>query len=37
MIFYVNDGFDKRCLQDNIDFYNQLFDKKFPKKKSQKL
>ena len=29
MIFYVNDSFEKECLQDNIDFYNQLFDKKF--------
>ena len=32
MIFYINDSFDKRCLQDNIDFYNQLFDEKFPEK-----
>ena len=32
MIFYVNDSFEKECLQNDIDFYNQLFDKKFPKK-----
>ena len=32
MIFYVKDSFDKQCLRDNIDFCNQLFDKKFPKK-----
>lgn len=32
MIFYVEDSFDKECLRDNIDFYNQLFDKRFPKK-----
>lgn len=30
--FYIDDSFDKECLQSNIDFYNQLFDKKFPKK-----
>ena len=23
MIFYVNDSFDKQCLESNIDFYNQ--------------
>ena len=32
MIFYVYDSFDKTCVESNIDFYNKLFDQKFPKK-----
>lgn len=32
MYFYVNDSYDKQCLNDNIEFFNNLFDQKFSKK-----
>lgn len=32
MYFYVNDSYYKQCLNDNIEFFNNLFDQKFSKK-----
>lgn len=32
MMFYKDNSFDKECLQSDINFYNQLFDERFPKK-----
>lgn len=29
MIFYVNDCFDKECLKDNIDTFEQIYNQKF--------
>lgn len=33
MQFYVDDNYQKTCLNDDINFYSQLFDQKFPQDK----